>query len=76
MSFTIGLNILRVIKTKVFSHDYAKIKIDSYDSLCLEKTLNLHNVITLIKSVFNKDENHCYYNIFLEKCSYQLTKTY
>ena len=65
-----------MIKTKVFSHDYAKIKIDSYDSLCLEKTLNLHNVKTLIKSVFNKDENHCYYDIFLEKCSYQLTKKY
>ena len=65
-----------MIKTKVFSHDYAKIKIDSYDSLCLEKTLNLHNVITLIKSVFNKGENHCYYDIFLEKCSYQLTKKY
>ena len=25
-----------------------------------------------IKSVWNKDQNHYYYNIFLEKCSYQL----
>ena len=55
-------------------HNYAKIKIDSYDSLPLEKALTLHNVIILIKSVFNKDQNHYYYNIFLEKCSYQLAK--
>ena len=33
-----------------------------------KKTLTLHNVIILIKSVFNKDQNHYYYNTFLEKC--------
>ena len=33
-----------------FSHNYGRIKIDSYDSLSLEKTLTLHNVIILIKS--------------------------
>ena len=37
----------------VFSHNYAKIKVDSYDSLPLEKTLTLHKVIILIQSVFN-----------------------
>ena len=51
-----------------FSHNYAKIKIDLDDPLPLENTLTLHNVIILIKSVFNKDQNHYYYNIFLEKC--------
>ena len=40
--------------TYVFSYRYAKIKIDSDDYLPQEKTLTLHNVITLIKSVFNK----------------------
>ena len=30
---------------------YAKIKVDSYDSLPLEKPVNFHNDITLIKSV-------------------------
>ena len=35
-----------------------------------KKRLTLHNAIILIKSVLNKDKNHCYYNIFLEKCSY------
>ena len=29
---------------------------------------------TLIKSFLNKDKNHYYYKIFLEKCSYQLAK--
>ena len=35
--------------TYVISHNYARIKINSYDSLSLEKTLTLHNVIILIK---------------------------
>ena len=52
--------------TYVISHNYARIKIDSYDSLPLEKTLTLHNVTIFIKSVFNKDRNNCYFNIFLK----------
>ena len=31
------------------SHYFAKIKVDSYDSLLIEKILTLHNVIILIK---------------------------
>ena len=58
----------------VFSNYYTNIKVDSYDSLPKEKTLTLHNVIIVIKSVINKDQNHYYYIIFLEKCSYQLAK--
>ena len=58
--------------TCVFSHCYVKIKVDSYDSLPIEKGLNVHNVIILNKSIFNKDQNHYYYDIFLKKCSYQL----
>ena len=60
--------------TYIFSHFFAKIKLDSYDSLPIEKILTLHNVIIQIKSVLNKNKNHCYYRIFLEKCSYQLAK--
>ena len=44
--------------TYIFSHYFAKIKVDSYDSLPIEKTLTWHNVIILIKSVLNKDKNH------------------
>ena len=51
----------RIIRAKsgiayFISHNYAKIKVDSYDSLAVEKNLTLHNVIILIKSVFNKDK--------------------
>ena len=60
--------------TYIFSHYYAKIKVDSYDSLPTEKMLTFHNVIIIIKSVLNKDESHYYYKIFLERYSYQLAK--
>ena len=58
----------------IFSHYFAKIKVDSYDSLPIEKRLTLNNVIILIKLVHNKDRNHYYYEMFLEKCLYQLGK--
>ena len=51
--------------TYIFSHNFA---------LPIEKTMTLHNFIIHIKSVLNKDKNHCYYKTFLEKCSYQLAK--
>ena len=35
--------------TYAYSYNYARIKLDSYDVLPLEETLNLHNVIILIK---------------------------
>ena len=57
-----------------FYQYYSKIKVDSYDSLRLEKLLTLHNVIIHIKSVLNKDQDHYYYSILLEKCSYELAK--
>ena len=37
--------------THIFSHNYGKIKVDSYDSLPLEKILTFHNVAIHIKSV-------------------------
>ena len=47
---------------------------DLYDSLPLEKALTFRIVRILIKSVFNKDRNNNYCNIFLEKCSYKWYK--
>ena len=46
--------------TYVFSHNYAKIKDDSYDILPLEKMLTFCNVIIHIKSVF-KDTMKAYF---------------
>ena len=60
--------------TDLISHNYAKIKVDSYNSVPLEKTMTFHNVVILIKSVFDKDRNNYYYNIFLEKASNELPK--
>ena len=56
--------------TCIISHSYMKVKVDSYDSLPLEKTMTFHNVMIFLKSVQNKDKNNYYYNIFLEKSSY------
>ena len=50
--------------TYIISHNYAIIKVYSYGSLPLEKTMTFRNVIILIKSVWNKDKNNYYYNIF------------
>ena len=51
----------------VIYHNYAKTKVDSYDSIPLEKTMTFHSVIILIESIFHNDKNNYYYNIFLEK---------
>ena len=42
--------------------------------LCLKEILDLGKVIIHIKSVLNKDKDYYYHKIFLEKCSYHLTK--
>ena len=56
ISFT-RLDIEKSVKssiTYIISHNYAKMKVDSYNSLPL-------HVIILIKSVWNKDKNnYCY----------------
>ena len=61
MEVLLGLNIFKVKKrviTDGFSHNFARIRIDSYDYLPIEKVLNFHNVIILIKSVINENKNH------------------
>ena len=57
-----------------FSHNYARFKVDWYDSLPVEKKFTFHDVIIHIKSVLIKGLNLYYYNIFLES-SYELAKT-
>ena len=74
MPFTTELDIEVGYGSMFLSHNYARVKVDSYDSLPLEKTLTFHEVIISIKSVLNWSQNHYSYDIFLEKCSYQLAK--
>ena len=58
----------------VISDNYAKLKLDSFDSLPREKTTTFNNVIIFIKSVLHKEENNYCYNIFLEKASRELSE--
>ena len=46
------------------NHNFARIRIDSYNSLPIETNLTFHNVGILFKSVVNKNKNNYYYNIF------------
>ena len=61
-------------KTYFFLDVMQSSKLISYDFLSLEKLISFHDVIILIKSVLDKDQNHHYYNIFLEKSLYQSAK--
>ena len=56
---------------EIYSHKYIKIKVDSDDALPLEKTLNMHDVVISVESVFNKNYNHCCYKTFLERFLYK-----
>ena len=49
------------------------IEIDADNDLPQEEMLTFYNVMILIKSALDKNQNHYYCNIFLEKCSYQST---
>ena len=52
MPFTKGFNILyaKKVVSHIFSHYYAKVDVDCYYSLPVEKTLTLHNILINIKS--------------------------
>ena len=56
----------------VISHNYAKSRFVQF--FTSRKTITFHNVIILNSSVWNKDKNNYYFNIFLEKASYELPK--
>ena len=43
--------------TNSINHNFGRIRFDSYDSLPIEKILIFHNVIILIKSVVDKNNN-------------------
>ena len=75
--FFIELDVLFILKSSISDidiHKYTNIKINWDDDLLLEKTLNMHNAVILVKSDFNKNDNHYYYQPFLEKFSNNLTE--
>ena len=50
--------------TDIIDHNFARIRTDWYNFLPIEKILTFHNVIILIKSVFNENKNNSYYDTF------------
>ena len=66
IKFVIRSNILCLIKEKSgiadsINHNFGRIRIDSYDSLPIERILTFHDAIILIKLVVNKNKNQYYY---------------
>ena len=55
--------------TDSISHNCGRVRVDSSNSLLIEKMLTFLNVAILIKWVVNKNKKEYYYNIFLEKDS-------
>ena len=45
--------------------NYVKVKIISDDDLPSEKTLNMHNIVILLKPIFNENHNHYCYQVHL-----------
>ena len=48
-----------------------KIKFDSGVSLPLNKTVKLHNMTIIVRSVFGEN-GKCYPNVILDECLYEL----
>ena len=48
-----------------------KIKFSSDEDLTLKKTLELHNIVVLVRSVFHEGNNY-YPQVFLDECLYKL----
>ena len=57
--------------TDSINYSFGNIRIESYNYLPIEKIFTFHNVIILIKSVVNKSKDEDYYNMLLEKKSYE-----
>ena len=57
--------------TDSINHNFARIRIDSFNYLPIEKIWTFQNIIILVKSVVNKNKNNYYCNMFLEKGSYE-----
>ena len=68
-------DLIRSINNNSDDYDavYMKIKFNSDDDLLLRKTLELHNIIMIARSVFHEG-NKYYLQIFLDKCLQKLAE--
>ena len=58
-------------KTSEYDKDFMKIKFNSDDNLPLNKTLKLHNMTIVIRSVF-EEHGKFYPQVYLDECLYEL----
>ena len=58
-------------KEDEYGKDFMKIKFDTDNNLPLNKTLKLHNLTIIIRSVFEEDGKF-HPQIYLDECLYQL----
>ena len=66
-------NLIEKINNKPgeYGKNFMKIKFNSDNNLPLKKTLRLHNLTIIVRSVFLED-NKYYPQVFLDKCLYEL----
>ena len=64
ISFTTGVKQSKIWYCICIFYKQTKTKVDSSNSLPLEKTPTFHNVIILINSVSENNQNHYYYKKF------------
>ena len=58
-------------KSGEYGKNFMKIKFNSEDSLPLNKTLKLHNMTIIVRSVFEEAGKY-YAQVFLDECLYEL----
>ena len=56
-----------------YDEKYMKIKFDSDDKLPLNKTIEIHSIILVVRAVFHENNKH-YPQVFLDECLYKLQK--
>ena len=56
-----------------YDEKYMKIKFDSDDKLPLNKTIEIHSMILVVRAVFHENNKH-YPQVFLDECLYKLQK--
>ena len=60
-----------MVKKGEYGKDFIKIKHDTEDNLPLNKTLKLHKMTIVIRSVFEGDGKFCP-QVYLDECLYEL----
>ena len=66
-------NSIKIINNKLgeYGKDFMKIKFNSDDSLKLNKTLKIHNLTIIIRSVFEEGDKF-YPQVYFNECLYEL----